>query len=156
MRKVLSVVLLFVVMIVVSSCNEKETTEVYNQDSLIGTWELSWTKTYDREVKFLEDIVPADNYGCGVMTWTYTVDKLDILNYTGKDENGNCLEDVTNLTYTLQDNKIGTKDDQGVEEGMLITSLTDDELVVMTTLPNPIEDNKNAVKYVELGYKRVK
>jgi hypothetical protein len=44
----------------------------------------------------------------------------------------------------------------GIEEGMLITSLSDDELVVMITLPNPVEENKNTVKYVELGYKRVK
>ncbi|MGL5276543.1 lipocalin family protein [Myroides sp.] len=156
MKKVLFALLLSIVMIVVSSCNEKETKEVYEKENLIGTWELAWTKTYDREVKFLEDIVPTDDYGCGLMTWAYTVDKLDIINYIGKDESGKCLEQMTSLTYTLKDNNISTKDDQGVEEGMLITNLTKDELVVMTTLPNPIEENRNTVKYVELGYKRVK
>lgn len=157
MKRMFLFILLSVFVMGMNSCNEKEEAKkVYTTDNLIGTWELAWTKTYDREVKFLEDIVPTDDYGCGIMTWTYTADKLDIINYIGKDENGKCLEEMTNLTYTLQDNNISTKDDQGVEEGMLITSLSDDELVVMTTLPNPVEENRNTVKYVELGYKRVK
>lgn len=160
MKRIFVFILVSVFTMGMSSCNEKgkkeETKEVYTTGDLIGTWELAWTKTYDREVKFVEDIAPADDYGCGLMTWTYTADKLDILNYVGKDEAGKCQEEITNLTYTLDDNNINTKDDQGIEEKMLITNLTKDELVIMTTLPNPVEQNKNSVKYVELGYKRVK
>lgn len=149
-------ILLSVLVIGTSSCNEKETKEVYEKENLVGTWELSWTKVYDREVKFLEQIMPTDDYGCGQMNWIFTARDIEIVKYIGKDENDSCLEEVTNLTYTLKNNSIHTLDDLGVEEEMLITNLTDGELVIMTTLPNPIEQNDNAIKYVEIGYKRVK
>ncbi len=57
-------VLLSVFVIGMNSCNEKgKAKKVYTTDNLIGTRELAWTKTYSREVKFLGDIVPTDDYG---------------------------------------------------------------------------------------------
>lgn len=152
----LSFLLFSLVTLGMSSCKDQEATKEYEIENLVGTWELSWTKIYDREAKFLEQINPTDDYGCGLMTWTYTTDKIDILNYVGKDENGNCLEEIVGLNYTLQNNNINTLDELGIKDKMLITNLTNDELVVMVSLPNPAQEEANAIKYTEISYKRVK
>ena len=156
MRKMLSILLLSLLTLGVSSCKEQEVVKEFKAENLVGTWQLSSAKIYDREAKFLSDTSPKNQYGCGYMTWTYTTDKINILNYAGKDESGNCLEEITSLTYTLRKNTIHTLDELGIEEEMLITSLTNDELVVMATLPNPENDKENSIKYTELTYKRVK
>lgn len=103
----------------------------------------------------MEQIDAQDEFGCGHMTWTYSTDKIAILNYIGKGEGGNCLEEITSLNYTLQKGTIHTLDDLGIAQEMLITSLTIEELVVMTTLSKPMEDKANAIKYAELRYRRV-
>lgn len=156
MRKTLYVLLFSFLALGMSSCKEQEATEKFEIENLVGTWELSSTKTYDREAKFLEQIFPSDDYGCGLMTWTYTTDKIDILQFVGKDENGNCLEKIVGLNYTLQNNNINTLDELGIEEKMLITNLTNDELVVMVSLPNPVKEDANSIKYTEISYKRIK
>lgn len=152
----LSILLLSLLTLGMSSCKEQEVIKEFKGENLVGTWQLSSAKIYDREAKFLSDTSPKDQYGCGYMTWMYTTDKIDILNYVGKDESGNCLEERISLTYTLRKNTIHTLDELGIEEEMLITSLTNDELVVMATLPNPENDKENSIKYTELTYKRVK
>lgn len=152
----LSFLLFSLLILGMSSCKEQEAAKKYEIEDLVGTWELSSTKTYDREAKFLEQIYPTDDYGCGLMTWTYTTDKIDILKYVGKDENGNCLEEIVGLNYTLQNNNINTLDELGIEDKMLITNLTNDELVVMVSLPNPAQEDANSIKYTEISYKKVK
>lgn len=156
MRKILSILLLALLTLGMSSCKEQEPTKVYEIENLVGIWELSSAKIYDRESKFLSDTTPKDEYGCGYLTWTYTTDKIDILTYVGKDEDGNCLEEIISLNYTLENNNIKTLDEFGIEEKMLITSLTDDEFVFMTALPNPINEDANSIKYTEITCKRVK
>lgn len=156
MRKRISILLLSVLIVGVSNCKKKETSKEYEIADLVGVWELSSAKLYDREAKFLTETSPKDEYGCGYITWTYTTDKIDILTYVGKDENGNCLEELVRLNYTLQNNTIKTLDDLGMAEEMSITNLTPDELVFMTALPNPIPDRDNAIKYTEIRCKRVK
>lgn len=156
MRKTLYVLLFSFLALGMSSCKEQEATEKFEIEDLVGTWELSSTKTYDREAKFIEQIFPSDDYGCGLMTWTYTTDKIDIHQFVGKDENGNCLEEIVGLNYTLQNNNISTLDELGIEDKMLITNLTNDELVVMVSLPNPVKEDANSIKYTEISYKRIK
>ncbi|MCC9044052.1 lipocalin family protein [Myroides sp. M-43] len=156
MRKMLAILLLSLLTVGMSSCKQQEVTKEYKAESLVGTWELSSGKIFDREAKFLTDTNPKDEYGCGYMTWTYSTDKIDILNYVGKDESGNCLEEITSLKYTLRKNSMHTLDELGIEAEILITSLTNDELVVMATLPNPENDKENSIKYTELSFKRVK
>ncbi|MDM1407057.1 lipocalin family protein [Myroides sp. DF42-4-2] len=156
MRKKISLVAVALCAIAVIACKKQEATTHYQSEQLLGVWELSSAKIYDKEAKFLSDTTPKDDFGCGRLTWIYTTDQLDILSYVGQDNTGNCLEEKTSLRYTLQANTIKTTDERGVEDELLITSLTDDELVVMTALPTAVPDTVNAIKYVELRCKRVK
>ena len=155
MHKRLAILLLSMVLLGMSSCKEQEESKAYSIDDLVGVWALSSAKIYDREAKFLADTSPKDNDGCGAMTWTYASDKLEVLTYVGKDEDGNCLEEVISFDYTLEGNSLKTVDDLGIEGEMLITSLTKDELVFMTALPNPVNDSVNAIKYTEINCQRV-
>ncbi|MHC5202745.1 lipocalin family protein [Myroides sp. LJL119] len=156
MKKVLSVLLFTLLIIMINGCKEKEEIKNYKIENLIGTWELSSAKIYDRELKFLTQTDPKDQYGCGFITWIYTSDKIQIINYTGKDQNGNCLEQIIDLTYTLENNNIITLDELGIKEKMLITDLSKDELVFLTQLPNEKNDDANFIKYVKIWCKRVK
>lgn len=156
MKKIVSLVLLVILTLGMHSCKEQEATKTDELGDVVGTWELSSAKLYDREAKFLTETTPKDEFGCGNLTWIFTKDKIEILTYVGKDENGNCLEEIIRLNYTLQDHTIHTVDDTGVKEEMLITHLTEDEFTFMTSLPNPLNKEDNAIKYTEIRCKRVK
>lgn len=156
MKKIVPLILLVILTLGMHSCKEQETTKTDKTADVVGTWELSSAKLYDREAKFLTETTPKDEFGCGNLTWIFTTDQIEILTYVGKDENGNCLEEIIRLSYTLQDHTIHTVDDTGVKEEMLITHLTEDEFTFMTSLPNPLNKEDNAIKYTEIRCKRVK
>lgn len=156
MKKIFSFLLVSVLLLGMSSCKEQEATKGYEIENLIGKWELASAKIYDREAKFLSDTSPKNEMGCGPLTWVFTADQIEIHTYSGKDKEGHCMEEVIRLSYTLQNSTIHTIDDTGVKEEMLITHLTEDEFAFMTSLPNPIDDKANAIKYTEITCKRVK
>ncbi|WHT39704.1 lipocalin family protein [Myroides sp. mNGS23_01] len=156
MRKRLFLLLFVVFPLAMSSCKEQEATKPYELEDLVGRWELVSAKLYDREAKFLTDTSPKNEMGCGTLTWVFTADQLEIHTFIGKDEKGHCIEEVIHLSYTLQNSTIHTIDDTGVKEEMLITQLTEDEFTFMTSLPLPLDDKVNAIKYTELRCRRVK
>ncbi|MBB1139016.1 lipocalin family protein [Myroides sp. WP-1] len=156
MKKIVNLFLLVVLTLGLQSCKEQEATKVYELEDLVGTWKLSSAKLYDREAKFLADTSPKDEYGCGPITWVFTSDRIEVHRYTGKDPNGQCLEEVLHLQYTLQNNTIHTLDDNGMKDEMLLTNLTSDEVVFMTSFPNPLNEENNAIKYTEIRCKKVK
>ncbi|MGG5507667.1 MULTISPECIES: lipocalin family protein [unclassified Myroides] len=156
MKKKVHLFLLVILTLALYSCKEQEATKTYREADVIGTWELTSARLYDREAKFLTETTPKDEFGCGNLTWIFTTDQIELVTYIGKDENDQCLEEVIQLSYTLQDHTIHTVDDTGVKEEMLITHLTEDEFTFMTSLPNPLNKEDNAIKYTEIRCKRVK
>lgn len=156
MKKIFSLLFLVAFALGLHSCKEQKETKIDKLSEVVGRWELTSAKLYDREAKFLTETTPKDDFGCGKLTWIFTTDKIEILTYAGKDENGNCLEEIIRLNYTLQDHTIHTVDDTGVKDEMLITYLTEDEFTFMTSLPNPLNKEDNAIKYTEIRCKRVK
>ena len=156
MKKVLPIVLIITLLMGINSCKKQEGIKAYETTDLVGTWELASAKLYDREAKFLTETTPRDAFECGFLTWIFTTDQIEILTYVGKDENDNCLEERTILRYTLENNTIKTIDDSGFEEEMLISHLTADDFIFMTSLPHPDKKDENAIQYTEIQCKRVK
>ncbi|MDM1046263.1 lipocalin family protein [Myroides sp. 1354] len=156
MKKIFPLLLLVTFALGLHSCKEQKETKIDKLSEVVGRWELTSAKLYDREAKFLTETTPKDEFGCGNLTWIFTTDQIEILTYIGKDENGNCLEEIIRLKYTIQDHTIHTIDDMGVKEEMLITHLTEDEFTFMTSLPNPLNEKNNAIKYTEISCKRIK
>lgn len=113
--KFLSFVLFAVLSVSLISCGDDD--EIGGKDTLIGTWQCTWTEGYDKDLNYPKDDEVWNQ--AGDFTATFKEDGTAVIN-----------EDFSK--WKLEGDKLSIADDDGKDEWDVYTvlKLTDSELVI--------------------------